>query len=109
MGGNREGERRLGWSMTPTITPQQIIEAAVRPSWSTSFLLRQRVAARMLQEETRAKDAADAARIQSKLMPSDLDWGDLAWMRENWDRPLFVKAILHPDDASRAVDPGACC
>jgi heme/flavin dehydrogenase (mycofactocin system) len=34
-------------------------------------------------------------------------WDDIAWLREQWDGPLMVKGILHPDDARRARDLGA--
>ncbi|WP_055490971.1 lactate 2-monooxygenase [Streptomyces sp. TP-A0356] len=33
-------------------------------------------------------------------------WPDLAFLRENWDGPIVVKGILHPDDARRALDAG---
>ncbi|MET9041864.1 lactate 2-monooxygenase [Streptomyces sp. NPDC002387] len=33
-------------------------------------------------------------------------WPDLAFLRENWDGPIVLKGILHPDDALRAVDAG---
>jgi isopentenyl diphosphate isomerase/L-lactate dehydrogenase-like FMN-dependent dehydrogenase len=33
-------------------------------------------------------------------------WSDLAWVRENWDGPIALKGVLHPDDARRAVDAG---
>jgi L-lactate dehydrogenase (cytochrome) len=33
-------------------------------------------------------------------------WDDLAWVRENWDGPIALKGVLHPDDARRAVDAG---
>jgi isopentenyl diphosphate isomerase/L-lactate dehydrogenase-like FMN-dependent dehydrogenase len=33
-------------------------------------------------------------------------WADLAWVREHWDGPIVLKGVLHPDDASRAVDAG---
>lgn len=34
-------------------------------------------------------------------------WEDLAWLREQWEGPLMVKGVLHPDDARRAVEIGA--
>ncbi len=34
-------------------------------------------------------------------------WGDVAWLREQWDGPFAIKGIMHPDDARRAVDAGA--
>lgn len=33
-------------------------------------------------------------------------WPDLAFLRENWDGPIVLKGILHPDDARRAADAG---
>jgi isopentenyl diphosphate isomerase/L-lactate dehydrogenase-like FMN-dependent dehydrogenase len=33
-------------------------------------------------------------------------WADLVWMREQWDGPLLLKGVLHPDDARQAVDAG---
>ncbi|MGW1257787.1 lactate 2-monooxygenase [Streptomyces sp. NPDC002513] len=33
-------------------------------------------------------------------------WPDLAFLRENWDGPIVLKGILHPDDARRALDAG---
>lgn len=34
-------------------------------------------------------------------------WEDLAWLRQQWEGPLMVKGILHPEDARRVVDVGA--
>ncbi|TJZ96520.1 lactate 2-monooxygenase [Actinacidiphila oryziradicis] len=33
-------------------------------------------------------------------------WDDLAFLRDNWDGPIVLKGILHPDDARRAADGG---
>ncbi|GAA5608878.1 alpha-hydroxy-acid oxidizing protein [Streptomyces platensis] len=33
-------------------------------------------------------------------------WPDLAFLRENWEGPIVLKGILHPDDALRAADAG---
>nr|WP_227025817.1 lactate 2-monooxygenase [Streptomyces fodineus] len=37
---------------------------------------------------------------------ASLTWGDLAWLREEWDGPIVLKGIQHLDDARRAVDAG---
>ncbi|HEY6762274.1 MAG TPA: pre-mycofactocin synthase MftD [Baekduia sp.] len=34
-------------------------------------------------------------------------WEDIAWLHEQWDGPLMVKGVTHPDDAVHAVDAGA--
>ncbi|MFE9768641.1 lactate 2-monooxygenase [Streptomyces sp. NPDC005808] len=33
-------------------------------------------------------------------------WPDLAFLRENWDGPIVLKGVLHPDDARRAASAG---
>jgi lactate 2-monooxygenase len=33
-------------------------------------------------------------------------WDDLVWLREQWDGPIALKGVLHPDDALRAADAG---
>ncbi|MFI5683317.1 lactate 2-monooxygenase [Streptomyces sp. NPDC051636] len=33
-------------------------------------------------------------------------WPDLAFLREQWDGPIVLKGILHPDDARLAADAG---
>ena len=51
-----------------------------------------------------AQDAIRAAEAQQRFMQSDLTWDDLAWMRDQWPGPRYVKGVLDPDDAARAVD-----
>ncbi|NEY31551.1 alpha-hydroxy-acid oxidizing protein [Streptomyces sp. PRKS01-65] len=33
-------------------------------------------------------------------------WPDVAFLRENWDGPIVLKGVLHPDDARLAADAG---
>lgn len=43
--------------------------------------------------------------INTYSRPS-LTWDDLAFLREHTSLPIFLKGILHPDDARKAVDYG---
>ncbi len=36
-----------------------------------------------------------------------LTFGDLSWLRDQTDLPILVKGLLHPDDATQAVEHGA--
>lgn len=106
--GNREWERRRGMGAPPTLTPRRILGAAMKPRWGYNLVRHQRVSARLLFDQGGTKAAVESARIQMRLMRPELDWDDFAWMREKWkDRPLFIKGVLHPDDAQRAVELGA--
>ncbi len=44
--------------------------------------------------------------MNTQIDPS-ISWADLDWLRTEWDLPLLVKGILHPDDARQAVAAGA--
>ena len=33
-------------------------------------------------------------------------WDDLVWLREQWDGPIVLKGVLHPEDARKAADAG---
>jgi isopentenyl diphosphate isomerase/L-lactate dehydrogenase-like FMN-dependent dehydrogenase len=39
--------------------------------------------------------------------PTGVGWHDLAWIRRRFDGPIFIKGIIVPDDARRAVEEGA--
>ncbi|MCX7864701.1 MAG: alpha-hydroxy-acid oxidizing protein, partial [Novosphingobium sp.] len=51
-----------------------------------------------------ADEAACSAEAQSRYMQADLNWDDLAWMRDRWKGRLYVKGVLDADDAARCVD-----
>jgi isopentenyl diphosphate isomerase/L-lactate dehydrogenase-like FMN-dependent dehydrogenase len=44
---------------------------------------------------------------RSSLRTDSLSWDDLKAMRKIWPHKLIVKGMLHPQDASKAVDCGA--
>ena len=105
--GNREGERRQGMGAPPILTPGRVADAALRPRWWYGFLRYQRTSLRNLVDEGGAKATVRSVQVQYRWMRPELDWDDFAWMREQWAGPLFIKGVLDPDDAARAVDLGA--
>ena len=48
----------------------------------------------------------ESLQAQYRFMRPELDWGDFAWMREQWSGPLFIKGVLEADDAGRCVLAG---
>jgi len=105
--GGREQELRRGMSTPPVLTPARVLDAAVRPRWWYGFLKHQRVSVRNLIDEGGVINAVRSVRRQAGLIRVDLGWADIEWMREQWRGRLFVKGILDPADAARAIDAGA--
>jgi L-lactate dehydrogenase (cytochrome)/(S)-mandelate dehydrogenase len=105
--GNRESERKRGMGTPPVLTPARIASAAIRPKWWYGFLRYQRMSARNLVDEGGARAAVRSVQAQYKWMRPELVWDDFAWMREQWDGPVYVKGVLDAEDAARAIDLGA--
>ncbi len=118
--GNREGERLSGMTQR-IVTPARALNFLCHPRWLYHLLLHQRIAAvHYLERDNEgntstlanmrraitgaAEDAAQSADTQLRYMQADLNWQDLAWMRDQWQGPLYVKGILDSEDAARAVD-----
>lgn len=104
--GNREGERETGMGVPLTFTPSNIFDAARRPRWVWELFRHQRgIAIHYAQAgAVGVRAAVVAASEQDRYMQGDLHWEDLAWMRQHWKGPLYVKGILDADDAARCVD-----
>jgi isopentenyl diphosphate isomerase/L-lactate dehydrogenase-like FMN-dependent dehydrogenase len=45
-------------------------------------------------------------RWQSMFGDPSKKWDDLVWLREQWDGPIVLKGVLHPEDARKAADAG---
>ncbi len=104
--GNREGERETGMGLPLTFTPSNIFDAARRPRWVWELLRHQRAVAIQYAQAGAAgvRAAVIAANEQDRYMQGDLHWDDLAWMRQRWKGPLYVKGVLDADDAARCID-----
>jgi isopentenyl diphosphate isomerase/L-lactate dehydrogenase-like FMN-dependent dehydrogenase len=122
--GNRESERRWNFVLPWTITPGRALHMLPHWKWIYQTLKYKRIAAshyldmakEIAQEELAASgglgggltkgiaDAVASRETLAKLMMGDLNWDDLAYIRDRWKGPLYVKGILDPDDAAIAVD-----
>jgi isopentenyl diphosphate isomerase/L-lactate dehydrogenase-like FMN-dependent dehydrogenase len=121
--GNREGERRSGMTVPWSLTPRRVLDMVRHIGWLRDVLRHDRVAAIHYLEPqpdgsappeplralrggsmTAVDKAARSAAELARYMQGDLRWEDLAWMREQWQGPFYVKGILDPEDAARAVD-----
>lgn len=106
--GNRDRDRRNGFSVPPRVTLRALADGVVRPRWSAGFLRQPRIGwGNLPGGGTRASDGTTlSARTNQQFDPA-ATWADLEWFRENWDGPLVVKGILNPQDARQAARIGA--
>src|SRR5439155_21439435 len=105
--GARERDRRNRFSVPPRITLRTLLDGALRPRWSASFVRSPRILMANFERKLAGADAVAMSEFINRQFDPSLSWADFEWLREHWPGPLVVKGILRADDARRAVDLGA--
>ena len=110
VGGNREYNRRNGFSIPFNLNLPNMIDGALHPRWLVKVFLRTLMKSGVPRFQN--VDSNVGGRIVAKNLEEfrarrdAMDWDDLAWVRSIWPRKLFVKGVLTPDDALRAAALG---
>src|SRR5918993_624898 len=109
--GNREYNKRNGFSVPFKYNSRNTLDVLSHPRWMLGVLGRYIANGGMptrvnFPEEMRQK--ITTAYGGTKETRSDsLSWDDLKALRDIWPGKLLVKGLLHPDDASRSLEYGA--
>ena len=111
--GNREGERRRGYTSggsldrAMTLTPREALDVARHPRWLLDQYRHGRGAMRNLLPSAGVQATFESIEIlHREIDRATFAWEDLEWIREQWPGAVYVKGLLDPDDARRAVSIG---
>jgi L-lactate dehydrogenase (cytochrome)/(S)-mandelate dehydrogenase len=111
--GNREGERRRGYTSSGslsrklTLTPREALDVARYPRWLLDQYRHGRGSMRNLLPTAGVQATLDSIEIlHREIDRATFAWEDLEWIREQWPGAVYVKGLLDPDDAVRAVSIG---
>ena len=106
--GRRERDLRRGFSLPPTIGPGTLIDGALHPEWTLSFLRSEpiRFANVVGAEAGDGSSPVDLAEYINSQFEPELSWADVDWLRSLWPGPIIVKGIQTVADALLAVDAG---
>ena len=106
--GQRHKDIRNGLSAPPKFTPKHIWQMATRPGWCLGMLGTQRRTFRNIAGH--AKNVTDLSSLSSwtaEQFDPQLNWNDVAWIKEQWGGKLILKGILDAEDAKMAAKSGA--
>ena len=106
--GQRHKDVRNGLTAPPRLTPQHLLQMALRPGWSARMLTtRRRTFRNIFGHAKGVTDLASLNRWSNEQFDPHLSWKDVAWIRARWGGKLIIKGILDGEDARAAADCGA--
>ncbi|MCD7059621.1 alpha-hydroxy acid oxidase [Pelagibacterium xiamenense] len=106
--GQRHKDLRNGLSAPPKINLNTFMQLATRPQWCLSMLGTRRHTFRNIVGH--AKNVGDLSSLSSwtaEQFDPQLNWSDIAWIKERWGGKIILKGIMDPEDAKMAVSTGA--
>lgn len=112
--GNREHNRRNGFSVPMRLTPRNVWDGALHPRWTLGVMGRYVMTSGIpefanfpidVRSNLRGRTGGNAPATLPKN--ESQSWADIRRLRELWQGPLIVKGILHAQDAVNAIDCGA--
>jgi L-lactate dehydrogenase (cytochrome)/(S)-mandelate dehydrogenase len=106
---NRERNRRNGFTRPFRMTPSIMLDTLSRPSWLLQYL-KSGGMPMMSNWQPYAREGANAdqvADMYGTLTPAPMtSWKTITAIRREWEGPLVIKGVLHPDDAIQSAEHG---
>jgi len=111
VGSNREYNLRNGFSIPFKFSRRNITDVMCHPRWLVNVLGRYMMSTGMPKYENypaQLRSTVTAKPIGRAMAKADnMTWSDFKEIRKMWTGPLLAKGVLHPQDASEAINAGA--
>ena len=107
----REDMRKTGASVgsrsSSGITPGIIWQSMMRPAWSMGMLRAGgKLRFKTLERYAKNNQLSNISAYIGEQLNAGSDWDVIDDIRAQWDGPMIVKGILHPEDAQNLVQRG---
>ena len=106
--GNRERDRRTGFTTPPKLTLASLISFALHPHWTINNLIHEKFKLANLDHMTEKGSSIDKSvidYIDEQFDPS-MNWKDAEYCVKKWGGPFALKGVMSVEDAKRAIDIG---
>ena len=106
-GGNRERDKRTGFSIPFKLTLGGMAQFAMKPAWGINYVTHEKFALPQLDEHAdMGGGTMSIGRYFTEMLDPTMNWDDLAEMVVEWGGKFCLKGIIHPEDAIRAAEVG---
>jgi L-lactate dehydrogenase (cytochrome) len=107
-GGNRERDKRTGFTSPPRLTLSSLLSFAMRPGWTFNYLTNP--AFELPHLSTHVKEGSNVATsigsYFSTMLDQNMNWKDAEQLCAKWNGHFALKGVMSVEDAKRAVDIG---
>ena len=106
-GGNRERDKRTGFSIPFKLTLAGMLQFAMKPTWGLNYLTHESFRLPQLDEHVdMGSGAMSISKYFTEMLDPSMNWDDVAQMVKAWSGQFCLKGIMSVADAKRAVDIG---
>ncbi|WP_430911146.1 alpha-hydroxy acid oxidase [Methylobacterium sp. sgz302541] len=106
-GGNRERDKRTGFSIPFRLTLAGMMQFALKPAWGINYLTHESFTLPQLDGHVdMGGGALSISRYFTEMLDPSLSWDDVAAMVREWGGQFCLKGVMSVEDAKRAVDIG---
>ena len=106
--GNRERDRRTGFTTPPKLTLSSLLSFALHPGWTLNNLLHEKFKLANLIHMTDKGSSIDKSVIDyiNEQFDTSMNWKDAEYCVKKWDGPFALKGVMSVEDAKKAIDIG---
>ena len=106
--GNRERDRRTGFSTPPKLTLGSLLSFALHPGWTINNLIHEKFKLANIIHMTEKGTSIDKSIIDyiNEQFDPSMNWKDAEYCVKKWNGPFALKGVMSVDDAKRAIDIG---
>lgn len=106
-GGNRERDKRTGFSIPFKLNAAGILQFMLKPAWGINYMTHEGFKLPQLDAHVKMDGGAlSISRYFTEMLDPSMDWDDVAQMVREWDGQFCLKGIMSVADARRAVEIG---
>jgi len=106
--GNRERDRRSGFTTPPKLTLKSLISFASKPKWVFDYLTNEKFELSNVKNKTDKGTSITKSVIEyiNEQYDPSMNWKDAEYVIKKWNGPFALKGIMSVEDAKRAIDIG---
>jgi len=106
--GNRERDRRTGFTTPPRLTLASLLSFALHPSWTFNHFFSKKFKLENIIHMTEKGTSIDKSVIDyiNEQFDSSMNWKDAEYCVKKWNGPFAIKGVMSVEDVKKAIDIG---